>query len=610
MSTITLATDGSNWVTYQSQLIWAFNLRGWSDHLTTSTVPAAYITAGNINGQSPDQRWATEEAITKHTIAASLPDRIFNQVKSKSTTKEVWAAVKAIHQTQSTMIAVDLYKKLQNTKLEEAGDARAHFKGLLEIREQLASTGKLGRNWDDDEFVSVLLNSLPPSYRIVISAIKAATDTTGVSATPNQVIRIVTDEYDRRVSKPGKNGSDEVFATKSQRRRERRRRNAKCYKCHEKGHFQVNCQAMRSRRTERTDKKKPCLANQDCNSTNSQNSNARGQSNEKKTRHARGHNDNHHDNRNDKSNVASTLDIDAGAATKAIEDDEPDPQVVHITAPSIHQPEVQNELHNSGASRHTLPLFLWSIPSRAITVIKDTFHYLIGTKFHALTDRNERHDSFGFAAADSASQEHSCANPGFTFPIDNADNCWASRDHETLTLSTASAEYLNAMQAEKHRTQFYKSTSTFVNLTFGPTTSHHDESAPHSSPNSNGNHHTQNAIDIRFHYDHPPPRRATNSGDNCHTLGHAHNMVDIRFHPARWAVTNANDSHHMDDNPCNKFHTAHTPNNIRFRSKVPTRQNEYSDTNRHIDIIHSSPTKTLPTYKVASYSLDLKICHA
>ena len=133
MSTITLATDGSNWVTYQSQLIWAFNLRGWSDHLTTSTVPAAYITAGNINSQSPDQRWVTEEAITKHMIAASVPDCIFNQVKSKSTTKEVWAAVKAIHQTQSTMIAVDLYKKLQNTKLEEAGDARAHFKGLLEI---------------------------------------------------------------------------------------------------------------------------------------------------------------------------------------------------------------------------------------------------------------------------------------------------------------------------------------------------------------------------------------------------------------------------------------------------------------------------------------------
>src|ERR1700677_2870963 len=69
MSTIKLATDGSNWVTYQDQMIWAFNLRGCSDYLTTSTIPAAYISAGNINDQSPDQRWATEEAITKNLIA-------------------------------------------------------------------------------------------------------------------------------------------------------------------------------------------------------------------------------------------------------------------------------------------------------------------------------------------------------------------------------------------------------------------------------------------------------------------------------------------------------------------------------------------------------------
>ena len=50
---------------------------------------------------------------------------------------------------------------------------------------------------------------------------------------------------------------------------------------------------------------------------------------------------------------------------------------------------------------------------------------------------------------------------------------------------TRQNEYFNAMQAAKDRMQICKSTSTFVDLTFGPTTSHHDKSALHSSPKSN-----------------------------------------------------------------------------------------------------------------------------
>jgi hypothetical protein len=266
MSTIKLATDGSNWVTYQSRMTWTFNLRGWSDHLTTSTIPTTYTTTGNVNGQSPDQQWAAEEAITKNLIAASVPDHIFNQIKSKTSTMEVWATMKAIHQSKT--ITTKLQKILQNIKLEEADDFRAHFTGLLDLREQLASMGK---SWDDDEFTSVLLDLLPPSYETVINAINAATDITGVTATPDLVIQIVTDEYDRRVINSGKNGSEEASANKSQRRCKRRRRNAKCYNCLEIGHYKLNCQAKRSRRPERTDKKKPRLANQDCNSTDSRN---------------------------------------------------------------------------------------------------------------------------------------------------------------------------------------------------------------------------------------------------------------------------------------------------------------------------------------------------
>ena len=80
------------------------------------------------------------------------------------------------------VIMIDLCKRLQDTKIEDE-DARARVIRLLDLREQLASIGK---DIDDDEFVSILLGSLPPSYESIINAINAVADQMGVSVTLNR----------------------------------------------------------------------------------------------------------------------------------------------------------------------------------------------------------------------------------------------------------------------------------------------------------------------------------------------------------------------------------------------------------------------------------------
>lgn len=115
-------------------------------------------------------------------MASSVPDHVFNCTKSPTNTHEVSSTVKAIHQTRSMVIMIDLYlcKRLQDTKIEEDEDARAHVIRLLDLREQLASTGK---NIDDDESVSILLGSLPPSYEPIINTINAVVDQMSISVT-------------------------------------------------------------------------------------------------------------------------------------------------------------------------------------------------------------------------------------------------------------------------------------------------------------------------------------------------------------------------------------------------------------------------------------------
>jgi hypothetical protein len=233
-----LAMDRSNWVTYRDRLTWAFNSRLWSDHLMGTTTPATYIAAGTINRLTPDQRWEAEEAAAKNMIAASVPDHIFNHIKNKTTAMEVWTTVKAIYQTRSKMITVDLSKKLQSARLGNEDDAHTHFTWLVDLQEQLASMGK---TLDNNEFASILLGSLPTAYVPTIGGINVAADSTGNAITSDQVICLISDEYDRHTMKKGKNGSDEAFAANGQKQRDKR--NVECYNCHNLGHYKSDCWA-------------------------------------------------------------------------------------------------------------------------------------------------------------------------------------------------------------------------------------------------------------------------------------------------------------------------------------------------------------------------------
>src|ERR1700730_15420933 len=68
-----LSMDGLNWVTYHDRMIWAFSSHHWSEHLTTSALPARYTLAGDINGQTPQDHWNAEEAGAKQLIQLPHP---------------------------------------------------------------------------------------------------------------------------------------------------------------------------------------------------------------------------------------------------------------------------------------------------------------------------------------------------------------------------------------------------------------------------------------------------------------------------------------------------------------------------------------------------------
>jgi hypothetical protein len=64
------------------------------------------------------------------------------------------------------------------------------------MREQLAA---MGQSIGDREFATILLSSLPPSYKPTYERITTAADISGSTIMPDSVIRLVTNEYDTRI---------------------------------------------------------------------------------------------------------------------------------------------------------------------------------------------------------------------------------------------------------------------------------------------------------------------------------------------------------------------------------------------------------------------------
>ena len=241
-----LAADGSNWVVYRDRMTWAMDSRLLSDHLTNVSMPAAYG-PGTINGVTLAARWAQGEATVKQAIAASVPDSIFNRIKGSTRAKDVWDALKALFEGRTQMIIVDLRRQLQTMKCGEDDNVRTHFDTIANLREQLAAMGK---TIADDEYASILLGSLPAAYDATASAMSTTASLTNTTLTPNTVIRLVTDEYDRRALKKPKDGQDEVLGANAGGKNKNKnkgkgksKKDVECFNCGNRGHYKSDCWA-------------------------------------------------------------------------------------------------------------------------------------------------------------------------------------------------------------------------------------------------------------------------------------------------------------------------------------------------------------------------------
>ena len=127
--------------------------------------------------------------MTSGLLDTMIPDELFWEIKNLDTMMEVWAKLKELFEGKSRSVMVDLGRKFQTTCCGEDNDVHSHFSKLADLCDKLAA---LGRAVSDNEYIAVLIGSLPPSYDSPINSLTSSCNVNNINITPTAVIHATT----------------------------------------------------------------------------------------------------------------------------------------------------------------------------------------------------------------------------------------------------------------------------------------------------------------------------------------------------------------------------------------------------------------------------------
>ena len=172
----------------------------------------------------------------KHAITASVPDSEFNKIKTSMHAKDAWDTLKVLFKGRLQMITVDLCRKIQSLKCGEDENICTHLDNVANLCEQLAT---MGTTIPDNEYTSILLGSIPSSYKTMTSAMLTAAKLSNTALTPSIVTSLILDEYDWHVLRKPQDGQDEALGT-SMGKGKWQKKDIKCFNCKKHSHMKAN----------------------------------------------------------------------------------------------------------------------------------------------------------------------------------------------------------------------------------------------------------------------------------------------------------------------------------------------------------------------------------
>ena len=145
--------------------------------------------------------------------------------QKKRSAKEVWEALVEEMTKKPKVVVTGLQRQLRNMRCSEEENLRLHLDNAKDLFVRLK---EMGAKITNDEFMDIILASLPPSYEAVMNALTTSLEECRKPLEPDSIIRTLKAQYDKK--KTQSTNVEDAFVGTS------KKKVTICTNCKKKGH--------------------------------------------------------------------------------------------------------------------------------------------------------------------------------------------------------------------------------------------------------------------------------------------------------------------------------------------------------------------------------------
>ena len=238
-----LATDGSNWPLGQATMLTFFESKNLLKHIDGTAIrpqPPPKFASTHVLTEEEEERvekaedrmdkFLAREGLVKSQVIISVAEPLALMLQKKRSAQEGWEALVEEMTTKLKMVITSIQRQLRNMRCSEEEDLRLHLDNAQDL---FARLKEMGAKITNDEFMDIILASLPPSYEAVMNGLTMSLEECGKPLEPDSIIQLLKAQYDKK--KTQSTNVEEAFVGTS------KKKVTICTNCKKKGHTIENC---------------------------------------------------------------------------------------------------------------------------------------------------------------------------------------------------------------------------------------------------------------------------------------------------------------------------------------------------------------------------------
>jgi hypothetical protein len=240
-----------NWMPWKRRMLAVFRDLGLEKYITEDAKLPESADPGKPTTEEKEaqRKWKDGDAKTRCRIELAISDAEMVHIMGAETAREMWEQLTTVKESKGRLGVLATRRALYRAAAEEGFDMPEHIAKLRQLQEELHT---MGNKVPDDDFVMILITSLPESWDNYTSAYLGSSSNKPTIKS-QELVAILLEEYRRRKERTGDSAGGISLHAKGNSKGGKwsgksENSGKECYNCHKTGHLAKDCWAKGGKR--------------------------------------------------------------------------------------------------------------------------------------------------------------------------------------------------------------------------------------------------------------------------------------------------------------------------------------------------------------------------